>query len=59
MHYRNHLKRDRKTVATRHQPLGMDKTAERLEPARLNQALIRLVHRGPTVSDIFPKLNNV
>ena len=27
-----------------------------LDPARLNQALIRLIHRGPTVNDIFPKL---
>ena len=30
-----------------------------LDPARLNQALIRPVHRGPTLIDIFPKLNNV
>ena len=30
-----------------------------LEPARLNQLLIRLVHRGPTLIDIFPNLNNV
>ena len=29
-----------------------------LDPARLNQALVRLVHRGPTLNDIFPKLNN-
>ena len=29
-----------------------------LDPARLNQTLIRLVHRGPTLNDIFPKLNN-
>ena len=29
-----------------------------LDPAWLNQALIRLVHRGPTVNDILPKLNN-
>ena len=30
-----------------------------LDLVRLNQALIRPVHRGPTLNDIFPKLNNV
>ena len=30
-----------------------------LDPVRLNQALIRLIHRGPTLNDILPKLNNV
>ena len=30
-----------------------------LDLARLNQSLIRLVHRGPTLKDIFPKLNNI
>ena len=30
-----------------------------LDPARLNQALIRPVHQGPTLNDILPKLNNV
>ena len=30
-----------------------------VDPARLNQALIRLVHRRPMLNDIFPKLNNV
>ena len=30
-----------------------------LDLARLNQVLIRPVHRGPTLNDIFPKLNNV
>ena len=30
-----------------------------LDPARLNQALIRPVHRGPTLNDILPRLNNV
>ena len=30
-----------------------------LDPARLNQVLIRPVHRRPTLNDIFPKLNNV
>ena len=30
-----------------------------LDPARLNQALIRPVHRGPTLSNILPGLNNV
>ena len=26
-----------------------------LDPARLNKAIIRLVHRGPPVNDIFPR----
>ena len=30
-----------------------------LDPAHLNQALIRPVHRGPMLNDILPKLNNV
>ena len=30
-----------------------------LDPARLNQAIIRPVNRGPTISDIFPKLTCV
>ena len=30
-----------------------------LDPARLNQALIKPVHRGPTLNDILPRLNNV
>ena len=30
-----------------------------LDPFRLNQALIRPIHRGPTLNDILPKLNNV
>ena len=30
-----------------------------LDPARLNEALIRLVHRGATLNDILQKLNNV
>ena len=30
-----------------------------LDPAKLNQALIRPVHRGLTLNDILPKLNNV
>ena len=50
--------------------LGMDETVEFcnsfvkweirlwLDPARLNQALIRLLHIGPTLNDILPKLNN-
>ena len=29
-----------------------------LEPAQLNQALIRPTHRGPTLNNILPKLNN-
>ena len=46
-------------------PLGVDKTAEWCNSfvlvckARLNQALIRHIHRGPTLNDILPKLNNV
>ena len=30
-----------------------------LDPAWLNEALIRPVHQGPTLNDILPKLNNV
>ena len=30
-----------------------------LDPVRLNQVLIRPVHRGPMLNDILPKLNNV
>ena len=30
-----------------------------LDPVRLNQVLIRPIHRGPTLNDILPKLNNV
>ena len=30
-----------------------------LDPAQLNQALIRPVHRGPTLNDILPRLNNI
>ena len=30
-----------------------------LHPVQLNQALIRLIHRGPTLNNILPKLNNV
>ena len=30
-----------------------------LDPARLNQALIIPVHRGPTLNNILPRLNNV
>ena len=30
-----------------------------LEPVQLNQTLIRLIHRGPKLNDILPKLNNV
>ena len=29
-----------------------------LDPAQLNQALIRLIHWGPTLNDILLKLNN-
>ena len=30
-----------------------------IDPARLTQALIRLVHRGPAVNDMFLRLTNV
>ena len=30
-----------------------------LDPVRLNQALIRPVHRGPTLNNILPRFNNV
>ena len=30
-----------------------------LEQALLSQALIRLVHRGPTLNDILPKIKNI
>ena len=29
-----------------------------LDPVHLNQALIRPIHRGPTLNNILPKLNN-
>ena len=29
-----------------------------LDPMRLNQELIRPVHRGPLLNDMFPKVNN-
>ena len=37
---------------------GLQKWEEKRYTARLNQALIRAVHRGLTLNDIFPKLNN-
>ena len=40
-------------------PKANDKVRLCLDPVRLNQALIRPVHRGPTLNDILPKLNNV
>ena len=30
-----------------------------LDPAWFNQALLRPIHRGPTLNDILPELNNV
>ena len=30
-----------------------------LDPVQLNQALSRPIHRGPTINDILPRLNNV
>ena len=40
-------------------PISNAKLRLCLVPARLKQALKRLVHRGPTLNDISPKLNNV
>ena len=40
-------------------PKANGKVRPCLDPARLNQALIRPVHWGPTLSNILPKLNNV
>ena len=40
-------------------PKANDKARLCLDLARLNQALIRPIHRGPTLNDILPKLNNV
>ena len=30
-----------------------------LDPMRLNQALVRPIHRGPTINDMLSKLSNV
>ena len=40
-------------------PKPNDKIRLCLDAAILNQALIRLLLRGPTLNDIFPKLNNI
>ena len=40
-------------------PKANGKVGLYLDPARLNQALIRPVHRGLTLNDILPRLNNV
>ena len=40
-------------------PKANDKVRFFLDPARLNQSLIRPVHKGPTLNDILPKSNNV
>ena len=40
-------------------PKANDKVSLCLDPAWLNQALIRPVHWGPTLNDILPKLNKV
>ena len=40
-------------------PKANGKVSLCLDPARLNQALIRPVCRGPTLNNILPKLNNV
>ena len=40
-------------------PKGNGKVWLCLDPVQLNQALIRPIHRGPTLNDILPRLNNV
>ena len=40
-------------------PKATGKVGLCLDPAQLNQALIRLVHRCPILNDNLPKLNNV
>ena len=40
-------------------PKGNGKVRLGLDPVQLTQALIRQVHRGPTLKDILPKLNNI
>ena len=40
-------------------PIANGKVRLCLDPARLNLALTRPVHQGPTLNDILPKLNNV
>ena len=40
-------------------PKANGKVSLCLDPVRLNQVLIRPIHRGPTLNDILPKLNNV
>ena len=40
-------------------PKANGKVRPCLDPARLNQALIRPVHQGPTLDDILPTLNNM
>ena len=40
-------------------PKANSKVQPCLDPVQLNQALIRPIHRGPTLNDILLKLNNV
>ena len=40
-------------------PKASGKVGLCLDPARLNQVLIRPIHRGPTLNNILPRLNNV
>ena len=40
-------------------PKANNKVSLCLDTVQLNQALIRPVHRGPTLNDILPRLNNV
>ena len=74
IHCRSHLKKRLRDYSNRiSSPLGVNKTSELckvfywclnlkerlcLDPARLNQALIQPVYRGPIVKNIFPKLTN-
>ena len=39
-------------------PMSNGKLRLYMDPARLNQTLIRPVHRGPALNNILPKLNN-
>ena len=40
-------------------PKANGKVRLSLDPVRLNQALIRPVHRGPALNNILPRINNV
>ena len=40
-------------------PKENDKVRLCLDPVQFNRALIRQIHRGPTLNNILPKLNNI